>query len=154
MSWTQILFTNLSKSVLVSNFSFAEIIQPPYCGQPKAHLCNNHAIFLFSILICHTCEVDGLSRQGEGLTNTDLDRFVNNIWEEIDLLCTHENGGKKSVYNLVQCILCKQNLSMLRRSMQCIYIYIYIYTYTYTNTCMCIYIQENMLILNIKYIYK
>ncbi len=30
-----------------------------YCGQHKAHLCNN----LISILICHTCEVDGLSRQ-------------------------------------------------------------------------------------------
>ncbi len=29
-----------------------------YCGQPKAHLCNNHAVI--SILICHTCEVDGL----------------------------------------------------------------------------------------------
>ncbi len=33
-----------------------------YCGQPKAHLCNNHA-GLISILMCHTCEVDGLSRQ-------------------------------------------------------------------------------------------
>ncbi len=32
-----------------------------YCGQPKAQLCNNHAVF--SILICHTCEVDGLSQQ-------------------------------------------------------------------------------------------
>ncbi len=32
-----------------------------YCGQPKAQLCN-HAV-LISILICHTCEVDGLSRQ-------------------------------------------------------------------------------------------
>ncbi len=31
-----------------------------YCGQPKTHLCNNHAV---SILICHTCEVDELSRQ-------------------------------------------------------------------------------------------
>ncbi len=34
-----------------------------YCGQPKAHLCNNHACCLISILICHTCEVDGLYRQ-------------------------------------------------------------------------------------------
>ncbi len=32
-----------------------------YCGQPKAQLCNNHAVF--SILICHTCEVDRLSQQ-------------------------------------------------------------------------------------------
>jgi len=36
-----------------------------YCGQPKAHLCNNHAVIAqpCSILICHTCEVDGLSRE-------------------------------------------------------------------------------------------
>ncbi len=39
-----------------------------YCGQPKAHLCNNQIKSLLlshhlSILICHTCEVDGLSRQ-------------------------------------------------------------------------------------------
>ncbi len=32
-----------------------------YCGQPKAHLCNDHG--LISIMMCHTCEVDGLSRQ-------------------------------------------------------------------------------------------
>ncbi len=32
-----------------------------YCGQPKTHLCKKHG--LISILICHTSEVDGLSRQ-------------------------------------------------------------------------------------------
>ncbi len=29
-----------------------------YCGRPKAQLCINHAV-----LICHTCEMDGLSRK-------------------------------------------------------------------------------------------
>ncbi len=33
-------------------------------------------------LTCHTCEVDGYLGKGEVLTNTDLDRFVNNIWEK------------------------------------------------------------------------
>ncbi len=37
---------------------------------------------LISILICHTCEVDDYLGKGEVLTNTDLDRFMNNIWEK------------------------------------------------------------------------
>ncbi len=44
-----------------------------YCGQPKAHLCNNHAT--------PVRWMDYLGK-GEVLTNTDLDRFVNNIWEK------------------------------------------------------------------------
>ena len=31
-----------------------------YCPQHKVHLCNEHAV-LTSLLICHTCLVDGLS---------------------------------------------------------------------------------------------
>lgn len=36
-----------------------------YYDQPKAHLCDNHAWVHFCnhILICHTCQVDGLSWQ-------------------------------------------------------------------------------------------
>ncbi len=34
---------------------------------------------LVSILICHTCEVMDYLGKREVLTNTDLDRFVNNI---------------------------------------------------------------------------
>ncbi len=32
-------------------------------------------------MIRHTCEMDYLGK-GEVLANTDLDRFVNNIWEK------------------------------------------------------------------------
>ena len=33
-----------------------------YYPQRKVHLCNDHAV-LISFLICHTCQVDGLSWQ-------------------------------------------------------------------------------------------
>ncbi len=54
--------------------------------------------------------------KGEVLTNTDLDRFVNNIWEKQafcvhrkslrSLSSAHEYGAKQKccVYNFVQCI--------------------------------------------------
>ncbi len=58
-------------------------------------------------MICHTCEVDYYLSKREVLTNTDLDRFVNNIWEKgllyiekvLDLWAQlMKNGGKnKSV---------------------------------------------------------
>ncbi len=56
-----------------------------YCGQPKAHLCNNHAVKSASWYTTPVRWMDYLGK-GEVLTNTDLDRFVNNIWE-ISLLC-------------------------------------------------------------------
>ncbi len=45
-----------------------------YCGQSKAHLCNNH-----DATPVRWMDYFG---KGEVLTNTDLDRFVNNIWEK------------------------------------------------------------------------
>ncbi len=50
-----------------------------YCGQPKAHLCNNHAVQSASWYAKPVRWMDYLSKV---LTNTDLDRFVNNIWEK------------------------------------------------------------------------
>lgn len=65
---------------------------------PEAHLCNNHA-GLISMLMCHTCEVDGLSRQ-----RSTQEHAFRQIWEEylaeIGLLCT---WGKKSIYKLIIC---------------------------------------------------
>ncbi len=52
-----------------------------YCGQPKAHLCNNHAVYSASWYATPVRWMDYLGK-GEVLTNTDLDRFVNNIWEK------------------------------------------------------------------------
>ncbi len=52
-----------------------------YCGQPKAHLCNNHAVQSASWYATPVRWMDYLGK-GEVLTNTDLDRFVNNIWEK------------------------------------------------------------------------
>ncbi len=52
-----------------------------YCGQPKAHLCNNHAVWSASWYATPVRWMDYLGK-GEVLTNTDLDRFVNNIWEK------------------------------------------------------------------------
>ncbi len=52
-----------------------------YCGQPKAHLCNNHAVWSVSWYATPVRWMDYLGK-GEVLTNTDLDRFVNNIWEK------------------------------------------------------------------------
>ncbi len=51
------------------------------CGQPKAHLCNNHAVLLVSWYATPVRWMDYLGK-GEVLTNTDLDRFVNTIWEK------------------------------------------------------------------------
>ncbi len=51
-----------------------------YCGQPKAHLCNNHAVESASWYATPVRWMDYLGK--EVLTNTDLDRFVNNIWEK------------------------------------------------------------------------
>ncbi len=50
-----------------------------YCGQPEARLCNNHAVESWYATPLRW--MDYLSK-GEVLTNTDLDRFVNNIWEK------------------------------------------------------------------------
>ncbi len=52
-----------------------------YCNQPKTHLCNNHAVYSASWYATPVRWMDYLSK-GEVLTNTDLDRFVNNIWEK------------------------------------------------------------------------
>ncbi len=52
-----------------------------YCVQPKAHLCNNHAVLSASWYATPVRWMDYLGK-GEVLTNTDLDRFVNNIWEK------------------------------------------------------------------------
>ncbi len=52
-----------------------------YCGQPKAHLCNNHTVWSASWYDTPVRWMDYLGK-GEVLTNTDLDRFVNNIWEK------------------------------------------------------------------------
>ncbi len=53
-----------------------------YCVQSKAHLNVQYSCCLISILICYTCEVDDYLGKGKVFTNTDLDRFVNNIWEK------------------------------------------------------------------------
>ncbi len=50
-----------------------------YCGQPKAHLCNNHAVWSASWYATPVRWMDYLDKV---LTNTDLDRFVNNISEK------------------------------------------------------------------------
>ncbi len=52
-----------------------------FCGQPKAHLCNNHAVYSASWYATPVRWMDYLVK-GEVLTNTDLDRFVNNIWDK------------------------------------------------------------------------
>ncbi len=52
-----------------------------YCGQSKAHLCNNHAVYSTSWYATAVRWMDYLG-EGEVPTNTDLDRFVNNIWEK------------------------------------------------------------------------
>ncbi len=52
-----------------------------YCGEPKAHLCSNHAVLLTSWYATPVRWMDYLGK-GEVLSNTDLDRFVNNIWEK------------------------------------------------------------------------
>ncbi len=52
-----------------------------YCGQPKTHLCNNHVVQSAFWYDTPVRWIDYLSK-GEVLTNTDLDRFVNNIWEK------------------------------------------------------------------------
>ncbi len=53
-----------------------------YCGQPETpHLCNYHAVSSASWNATPVRWMDYLSK-GEVLTNTDLDRFVNNIWEK------------------------------------------------------------------------
>ncbi len=91
------------------------------CGQPKAHLCNNHAVYSVS---WNATPVRGMDYIGkEVLTNTDLDRFVNNIWEKKafcvhtkslrSLSSAHENGGK--------------NKSVVFIILFSVYIYIYIY---------------------------
>ncbi len=62
--------------------------------------------------------------KGGVLTNTDLDRFVNNIWEKflyiekvLDLwVQLMKNGGQKQkccIYNFVQCIQNQNNPEML-----------------------------------------
>ncbi len=65
--------------------------------------------------------------KGEVLTNTDLDRFVNNIWEKWafyvhrksprSLSSAHEKWGQKQVLHLY--------------FFQCVYIYTHIYIYIY-----------------------
>ncbi len=49
-----------------------------YCGQPKTHLRNNHAVQSASSYARPVRWMDYLGK-GEVLTNTDLDRIVNNI---------------------------------------------------------------------------
>ncbi len=52
-----------------------------YCGQSKAHLWNNHAVYSASWYATTVRWMDYLCK-GEVLTHTDLDRFVDNIWEK------------------------------------------------------------------------
>ncbi len=52
-----------------------------FCGQPQAHLCNNHDVKSASWYATPVRWMDYLGK-GEVVTNTDLDRFVNNIWEK------------------------------------------------------------------------
>ncbi len=66
--------------------SVHEMNMPNSCGQLKAHLCNNHAVQSASWYVTPVRWMDYLGKR-EVLTNTDLDRFVNNIWE-IGLLWT------------------------------------------------------------------
>ncbi len=87
-----------------------------YCGQPKTHLCNNHAVKSASWYATTVRWMDYLGK-GEVLTNTDLDRFVNNIWQKY-ALCVHikslrslssahdkwRQKQKCCIYNFVQCI--------------------------------------------------
>ncbi len=54
--WINNCIIVLCVSCLMS--SVHEMNMPNSWGQPKAHLCNDHAV-----LICYTCDVDGLSRQ-------------------------------------------------------------------------------------------
>ncbi len=70
-----------------------------YCGQPKAHLCNNHAV-LFSSLICHTCEVDGLSRQRRSAHG---DTLLRGVW--IRLTWHLHNNDMTHVMNMKE-VLC------------------------------------------------
>ncbi len=51
------------------------------CEGDVLHCVRQMVVTPSSIWICHTCDVDGLSCK-EVLTNTDLDRFVDNIWEK------------------------------------------------------------------------
>lgn len=77
----------VSEACLVLGMAF-------YCGQPEAHLCSNHPANQH--VICHTCEVEGLSQQ------TDLGRFRQICeWYLKGLLCTQ--GAKlKCIYIFVQ----------------------------------------------------
>ncbi len=52
-----------------------------YCGQPKAHLCNYHAVKSASWYATPVRWMEYLGKRVV-LTNTDLDRFANNIWEK------------------------------------------------------------------------
>jgi len=63
--FSQTLFTNLSKSVLVSTSPLPEIIHPRFGIKI---LIRQHDYYSFNNL-----------GKGEVLTNTDSDRFVNNI---------------------------------------------------------------------------
>ncbi len=47
----------------------------------NTHMCNNHAVQSASWYATPVRWMDYLSK-GEVLTNTDLDRFVNKIWEK------------------------------------------------------------------------
>ncbi len=51
----------------------------------KAHLCNNHAVLSASWYATPVRWMDYLGK-GEVLTNTYLDRFVNNIWEKFSVV--------------------------------------------------------------------
>ncbi len=86
-----------------------------YCDQSKAHLCTNHTVKWASWCATPARWMDYLGK-GEVLTNTDLNRFVNKIWEKHTycvrgkslrfLISTCEKWERKQkswVYIFVQC---------------------------------------------------
>ncbi len=63
---------------ILTGFRTAHFRVAFYCGQPKAHLCNKQSASWYATPVRW---MDYLGK-GEVLTNTYLDRFVNNIWEK------------------------------------------------------------------------
>lgn len=70
-----------------------------YCGHPKAHLCNIHAVSSASRL-CGGMDY----LRGETLTNTDLHRFVNIVGEKLTNCVYHKH--KKSIVHNTYITIC------------------------------------------------
>lgn len=64
----------IARSLKTSNI--CGILSGLYHHQSKAHLCSKNCC-LISMLICHTCQMEGLSWQREVLSNMDL-----TMWKE------------------------------------------------------------------------